>query len=306
MTAHIITRYESHDHRRSLSQGSVQFTQHNTTFIGWGNRPFVTEHDVNGTLLYCAQFSGQVESYRAWKFQWTGRPKTRPKVLGYARDASSLLYAYVSWNGATEVAEWALYTSGETAHGPWKFAGRVKKQGFETFVDFTELSHGNCEAEILPVPFRPFVYAEALDASGAVLGTSAVAETFIPDKYTAELYDCDETKCQRCTDMTLDQCDNAQEWFSYRPEYSQASMVQRSHAAGLRSLIFLVCAYEIMRLVVSAWLCSLNTLGCGSRGKGMRNSLREVEKKRMVGHKTALYEKGSSMARLEDLQVFLM
>jgi len=236
----------------------------------------VSEHDVNGTLLYYASFSGHVESFRAWKFPWVGKPKTQPKILGYALDANNPLYGYVSWNGATEVAAWAIYTSEETARGPWKAVGTIRKQGFETFINFTNLAMRHNRVPT-GTGFRPFMYAEALDASGAVLGTSAIAQTFVPDKYTVELYNCSETHCQRCTNMTEQQCDNAKEWFSYDADYSEAWMVERSHRFGYWTLFFLVCVLEVFSLVLPAVLCALQ--GCQEeRMKNTKLSEDDIDK----------------------------
>jgi hypothetical protein len=48
--------------------------------------------------------SGDVQSYRVMKFNWTGHPTKKPS-LAIVDDV-----AYVSWNGATEVHQWVIDT----------------------------------------------------------------------------------------------------------------------------------------------------------------------------------------------------
>jgi hypothetical protein len=66
-----------------------------------------------------------VDSYRAYRLPWTGRP--RRQALAVAVRSRNV---YVSWNGATEVASWQLL------QGPRKTDLRpvrvVVKTGFET------------------------------------------------------------------------------------------------------------------------------------------------------------------------------
>jgi len=62
--------------------------------------------------------------------------------------------AYVSWNGATEVAAWR-FLAGEDAESA-RNVGEVRWEGFET------------SAEVLDAPY---VAAQALDANGRVLTT---------------------------------------------------------------------------------------------------------------------------------------
>jgi hypothetical protein len=61
----------------------------------------------------------------------------------------------MSWNGATGVAGWQVL-SGQSATSLAP-AGAVAREGFESSV---------------VVPNAPWVQAQALDASGAVIGTS--------------------------------------------------------------------------------------------------------------------------------------
>jgi hypothetical protein len=98
------------------SQGSVQrLPDSDRIFVGWGAAAAFSEYDGDGTLLCETHLSAswtywqeRVKSYRAIKaFNWVGMPKNPPDV----QIEDEMLY--VSWNGATEVAYWALETDME-------------------------------------------------------------------------------------------------------------------------------------------------------------------------------------------------
>ena len=99
-------------------------------------------------------------SYRAYRFEWTGAPRTPPDIAA-ERSESGGLTLYASWNGATEVANWqALSGASETALEP---SGEpVPRAGFET--------------ELLVASDAAFVAVAALDADGAELGRSAAVQ----------------------------------------------------------------------------------------------------------------------------------
>ncbi|HEU4978307.1 MAG TPA: arylsulfotransferase family protein [Solirubrobacteraceae bacterium] len=155
MAHHAVHLVRELGHPRPLTaptQGSMQPLPGGGAFVGWGgtNRDF-TEYDAQGNVVFDAYFTApQDESYRAYRFDWTGTPVVPPRV------ALSGGKAYASWNGATQVASWRLLTGaapGALAPGP-----TVTSAGFET---------------ALPVAGRPaYVAVQALDASGAVLGTA--------------------------------------------------------------------------------------------------------------------------------------
>ncbi|KAL5449465.1 hypothetical protein PMIN06_006845 [Paraphaeosphaeria minitans] len=117
-------------------EGSLQVldpSSSNTNYLlGYGNQPFLAEFSPNGTLLLDAQFgaTNAVNGYRTYKLPWTGKPTARPDIHLDA-DART---AYVSWNGATEVRRWDVY-SADATNGTWRYAASAKRTGFETSVD---------------------------------------------------------------------------------------------------------------------------------------------------------------------------
>lgn len=153
---------------RSSSQGSLQLLPPTTpgsdarVFVGYGLNAVFTTFDANGSALCDAHYGattswerGDIQSYRAYKFPWVGRPRYPPRLV-VAEDGASAL---VSWNGATEVKEWVLQTPGAgKAKAGWRDLARAKKEGFETSLPLP----GN----LLASEEIRFLRALALDAKG--------------------------------------------------------------------------------------------------------------------------------------------
>jgi hypothetical protein len=146
-----VSLVRSYAHRPRLlatSQGNAQFLPGGHVLVGWGSSPYVTEFDRAGHVLLDLRFGvGKVDSYRAYRSRWVGRPLDRPAV---ARRGAVV---YVSWNGATEVARWRL----RAADG--RVLATVARRGFETAIP---LGAGASSVTV-----------EALDAAGQVLARSA-------------------------------------------------------------------------------------------------------------------------------------
>jgi glutamine synthetase len=98
---------------------------------------------------------GSYQSYRGYRFAWTGAPAGAPAIAA-AKAAGGRVTVYASWNGDTRTATWrVLAGSSASALAPVASAPR---SGFET--------------QIVTPRTAPYVAVQALDASGAVLGTS--------------------------------------------------------------------------------------------------------------------------------------
>jgi Arylsulfotransferase (ASST) len=129
-----VTLVRSYDHSPPLlstSQGNAQLLPDGHLFVGWGSKPFVTEYDQGGDVLLDLRFGvGRVDSYRAFRFDWTGQPTTRPAVA--LRPAGDRTTVHASWNGATEVASWRILAGPDPSRlSP---VATVAKDGFETHV----------------------------------------------------------------------------------------------------------------------------------------------------------------------------
>jgi hypothetical protein len=133
------TLVRSYRHPKKLLapfEGNAQFLQDGHVFVGWGGWPYATEFDKSGRVLWDAYFGhgkppGQdADSYRAYRFVWHGHPTNRPALAVKPRPAVTTLFA--SWNGATEVARWAVY-AGDGADKLSRI-GTWPKSGFETAI----------------------------------------------------------------------------------------------------------------------------------------------------------------------------
>ena len=135
----------------AATQGNLQLLPNGHWFVGWGARPYFTEYDATGRrVLFDARFGYQDDSYRAYRLPWIGRPGGRPALAVSGRTA------YVSWNGATEVARWQLLAG--DAPNRLRPVRSVARGGFET-------------ALAAPAGAR-YVAVGALARDGAVLGIS--------------------------------------------------------------------------------------------------------------------------------------
>jgi hypothetical protein len=137
------------------SQGDFQPLAGGDWFAGWGQEPFFSEFSAAGQVLFDAHLPALYQSYTALKFPWTGTPAQRPSLVVRARSHGSPV-AYVSWNGATAVAQWQLL-GGASPHalGPVLAAPR---SGFETAIAVSSSPR--------------YIAVQALGPGGQVLGTS--------------------------------------------------------------------------------------------------------------------------------------
>ncbi|OJJ42525.1 hypothetical protein ASPZODRAFT_76544 [Penicilliopsis zonata CBS 506.65] len=159
-----------------VSQGNVQLVpgshgpddDGDHVIVGWGHSAAFTEYTAEGELLCDVHFGasmfftfGRVVSYRTFKGDWVGRPRTSPSAAVAGDNV------YVSWNGATEVATWQLEVwDGEHLDGEQEMAfqpvNQAPRDGFETEIELPAEVHDR------------FVRVAALDAAGEVLGRTPI------------------------------------------------------------------------------------------------------------------------------------
>ncbi|MDP9797483.1 hypothetical protein J2S43_005995 [Catenuloplanes nepalensis] len=154
--ATFVAEYVHPDRLSAPTQGSFRELADGGSFVGWGQMPHFTEHDVNGTVRLAGHLPPDNQSYRAYRAEWTGTPADQP-ALGLRVENGGVVVS-ASWNGETRVARWRARWG--TQPGALN-GGAVEepRSGFET---------------TLTVPGTPeYVVADALDAAGTVLGTSS-------------------------------------------------------------------------------------------------------------------------------------
>lgn len=175
MTAKILRKFPRPDGHRSTKLGSLQTLGSDprtaNVFIDWAEKGFISEYAADDTLIMEARLqSSRMSTYRAYKHAFIGKPSDRPvlKVLpiAYGQEVASTFY--VSWNGATEVAQWVFHGSVDGANTTFEKLATVKKNGFET-------------SWVTPRSFG-YAYVEALDRSGNVLNTSTTFTVPVTDK----------------------------------------------------------------------------------------------------------------------------
>jgi hypothetical protein len=150
-----VAQFEHTPALSSASQGNMQHLANQDMFVGWGPEPYFSEYSAAGQLLFDAHLHGSYESYRAYRFPWTGAPGGVPSIAAVAASGGRAT-VYASWNGDTRTASWRVL-AGASAQTIAPVA-TAPRDGFETAVT-------------TPGP-AAYVAVQALDATGAVLASS--------------------------------------------------------------------------------------------------------------------------------------
>ncbi len=155
--ATLVRSWAHPNHLSAGSQGNAQFLADGHLFVGWGARPYFTEYDGQGAVVLDGTFGigTDMDSYRAYRFPWTGRPGSRPAVA-VDPGANGRVVVYASWNGSTEVGRWQVLAGPDGNHV--RPVASAPKSGFETPIEVTTN--------------EPYVVVRALDGRSTVLGTS--------------------------------------------------------------------------------------------------------------------------------------
>ena len=153
-TVRLLRGYKHPSRLGAPNKGGARMLPNGNLLVGWGAAPAITEYTRRGRIVFDARFAGAGDgSYRAIRADWTGLPAGRPDVAAERRGGRLAVWA--SWNGATEVARWEVL--GGDARDALAPVASSARRGFET---------------ALSAPRSRYVAVRALDASGAVLGTS--------------------------------------------------------------------------------------------------------------------------------------
>jgi Arylsulfotransferase (ASST) len=155
MTATLVSDFHHSTPLLAPSQGDFQALPSGNWFVGWGQEPYFSEFSPQGQLLFDAHLPPTYQSYTVLKFPWTGNP-TQPPRLALRATSHGALVAYVSWNGATAVAQWRLL-GGSSPHALTPLT-TVARNGFETAIAVSTTPR--------------YLAVQALGAQGQPLGTS--------------------------------------------------------------------------------------------------------------------------------------
>jgi hypothetical protein len=149
----------------SGTQGNASLLPNGDTFVGWGSQRYFSEFDPQGRLIFDARLPRGYDNYRAYRAPWVGTPTSRPS-LSAVPDGPGNVTAYVSWNGATQVASWQVF-AGPTPAALAPVGPPAAPTGLETAITVATV--------------QPYVAVAARDAAGTLIGTSpAVAPTGRP------------------------------------------------------------------------------------------------------------------------------
>jgi hypothetical protein len=113
------------------SEGSAQLLGDHNLFVGWGDRPYFSEYTPAGREVLGGSFMRPIQSYRAYRAQWTGHPPWSPGIAVRRTAAANRFNVYASWNGATQVRRWRVL-AGPTRTGPFHPLKTVLWSSFET------------------------------------------------------------------------------------------------------------------------------------------------------------------------------
>jgi hypothetical protein len=155
-TMTLLRQYSHSPPLSSDTQGNVQTLPDGNVLLGWGAEPDVSEYSPVGRQIFAANWAPIDLSYRAFRFPWTAQPASNPTLSLATGKARGSLVAYVSWNGATQVASWRVLAG--PSRGRLTPVRTVARSGFET--------------AILLASAGPWFEVQALDRSGDVIGSS--------------------------------------------------------------------------------------------------------------------------------------
>ena len=159
MSASLVREYTHPRKLGALHEGNLQVLPNGDVFIGWGSVPVFSEFSSEGEILFDANFITKQQSYRAYRFPWSGQPQDEPSVV-VERGSEDKVTLYASWNGATEVDTWEVLAGPRP--GELESLASFPRDGFE--------------AAMVVRTSDPYVAVRAKHASGRVLGASKPVE----------------------------------------------------------------------------------------------------------------------------------
>ena len=142
------------------SQGDMQALPDGDWFLGWGQVPDFSELSPTGRLLFDAHFPPGDQSYRDFRFPWTGAPAHPPAFAVQPGAGGTASTVYASWNGATQVVSWRVLAGASATR--MRVVAQGTHTGFESAIALPAGTAG------------PYVTVQALDAGGHVLGVAPV------------------------------------------------------------------------------------------------------------------------------------
>jgi hypothetical protein len=149
------TQVPGGDQLFSRSQGSMQVLGNSDVFLSWGGgNPNLTEFTRDGDSTFESHISPtNDDTYRAYRIPWhNATAENKPDAKAYSDGSGANVH--VSWNGATNVAQWVVQAGDDPAH--------MQKVGEAGWEDFETTIHIDGSPK--------YVRVKALSEGGSVLG----------------------------------------------------------------------------------------------------------------------------------------
>ena len=146
----------------SRSQGSMQVVGNGNVFLSWGGgNGNLTEFTRDGALAMESRIDPKEDdTYRAYRTPWQNATgENKPDAKAYTDGDGTDVY--VSWNGATNVAQWVVQGGGDPAD--------MVKMGESGWEDFETRIHLDGEPK--------YVRVKALSTGGTLLGDTVTIRT---------------------------------------------------------------------------------------------------------------------------------
>ncbi|CAI6341338.1 unnamed protein product [Periconia digitata] len=182
-TASLVQDFTNENRTFGEFMGSVQAidaSNETTNFmLGFGSEPYFAEVDRDDNVLLSVQLAqSDVTSYRIYKQQWQGKPSTDPDMFWNGS------HVYLSWNGATDVETWEVYTgANETSDmNSWTRIASARRTGFETTIDIADVDN-----------MDTYVRGKALNSDGDELGRTKVSGDGEPNQRSSTDDDGEES-----------------------------------------------------------------------------------------------------------------
>lgn len=160
--ARMLKQYKRPDGGYGDRRGNLQILPNGNVFMAWTDAGYISEHTDDDEVLVEAKWlkKSRFGTYRAYKYDnWVGKPNTLPdvKALGYGMQdgGTNTVAIYVSWNGATEVRQWAFLAAG-------KLLGVIDKAGFETVFAASNVS-GTVQVEAVDSEGKKLALSDEVD-----------------------------------------------------------------------------------------------------------------------------------------------
>ena len=124
----------------------MQLLPDGNVFVGWGTADRFSEYTGAGRQLFSGSFGSPANSYRAYRFAWTGDPTWRPSIAARHARIAGRDNVYVSWNGSTMAVKWQVLGS-KTKTGKFAaFGPPARRTSFQTRIQVTRARYFKVEA----------------------------------------------------------------------------------------------------------------------------------------------------------------